>query len=456
MWNVILVTGEKNEVKKHKVFSPARILALGFIGLIIIGGFILSLPCSTVDGKGASFIDAFFTATSAVCVTGLVVVDTGTYYSLFGQMVILILIEIGGLGFMAFATLFAIILGRRITLKERIVLQEAFNQLTLEGIVRLVKSVLQIAFIIQAVGALLLTIRWWRGFGAVKAIYFGLFHAVSAFNNAGFDLLGNFKSLTDYTGDVVVNLVIMSLIFLGGLGFVVLSELYITRGKKLHLHSQLVLMSSFILILFGFIVIFVLEFNNPKTLAMLNPLEKGLAAFFQSVTPRTAGFNTVPINALKDTTLLFIMIFMFIGASPGSTGGGIKTTTFVSLVIAIYTNLRGNKEYTVLERTLPRETVDKAMTITFSSLFLILLITGLLTITEKADLVSIIFETISAFGTVGLSLGITPELTTVGKLAIMFAMYTGRIGMITLAFALARRIQSKANIKYPEEKIIIG
>lgn len=457
MWNVILVTNEQNNgKKKQKIFSPARILALGFIGLIFIGAVLLSLPFATADKQGAPFIDALFTAASAVCVTGLAVVDTGTYYSLFGQAVILILIELGGLGFMTFATLFAIILGRRITLKERIVLQEAFNQLSLEGIVRLVKSVLQIAFVIQAIGALILTVRWWRDFSPVKACYFGLFHAVSAFNNAGFDLFGDFRSLTDYTGDIIVNLTVMTLIILGGLGFMVLSELYITRGRKLHLHSQLVLLSSFGLIVLGYFVIFILEFNNPETFAGLSPLEKGLAALFQSVTPRTAGFNTIQLNTLRETTLLFIMILMYIGASPGSTGGGIKTTTFVSLLIAIYANLRGNKEYTVLERTLPRETVEKAMTITFSGLFLILVVTGVMSMTEKADLIMIIFETISAFGTVGLSLGLTPELSGAGKLAVIFTMYSGRIGTITLAFALARRIPSKAHIKYPEERILIG
>lgn len=457
MWNVILVTDEKNSGKKEqKVFSPARILALGFIGLIFLGAVLLCLPFATADKQGAPFIDALFTAASAVCVTGLVVADTGTYYSLFGQVVILILIELGGLGFMTFATLFAIILGRRITLKERIVLQEAFNQLSLEGIVRLVKSVLQIAFIIQAIGALILAARWWKDLGPVKACYYGLFHAVSAFNNAGFDLFGGFKSLTEYTGDITVNFAIMTLIILGGLGFVVLSELYITRGRKLHLHSQLVLFSSFILIILGYFVIFILEFNNPETFAGLSPMEKGLAALFQSVTPRTAGFNTIQLNSLRETTLLFIMIYMYIGASPGSTGGGIKTTTFVSLLIAIYANLRGNKEYTVFERTLPRETVEKAMTITFSGLFLILVVTGILSLTEQADLITIIFETISAFGTVGLSLGLTPNLSTAGKLAVIFTMYSGRIGTITLAFALARRIPSKAHIKYPEEKILIG
>ncbi|PKM90196.1 MAG: Trk family potassium uptake protein [Firmicutes bacterium HGW-Firmicutes-12] len=446
----------KDEPLKKKVSNPARILVLGFLFLIIIGAILLSLPYATVDGKGATFLDALFTATSAVCVTGLVVVDTGTYYSVFGQVVILFLIELGGLGFMTFATLFAIILGKRITLKERILLQEALNQLTLEGIVRLVKLVLQIAFVIQIIGALVLTLHWLKEFTFGKAAYFGIFHAVSAFNNAGFDLFGGFDSLTAYTGDIVVNLVILVLVILGGLGFVVISEVQIKRGRKLSLHSQIALISTVVLILLGLVIVFILEYNNPHTLSSMSLFDKGIASLFQAVTPRTAGFNTLPINSLTETTILFMMIYMFIGANPGSTGGGIKTTTFVSLLTAIFANLRGKKEYTLLERTLPRETVEKAITITFSGLLLIIIITGMLTLTEEAGMINLLFETVSAFGTVGLSLGVTPSLSSLGKLAIMFTMYTGRIGTLTLAFALAQRNVSTTHIKYPEEKILIG
>jgi len=251
---------------------------------------------ATVDDKGAPPITALFTATSAACVTGLVVVDTGTYFTVFGQMVILLLIQIGGLGFMTFATLFAILLGRKITLKERMLLQESFNQVSIEGIVRLVKYVIQMTFIIETLGAVILALRWAPEFGWRRSIYLGIFHSVSSFNNAGFDLFGGFRSITMYVGDLTVNLVIASLIILGGLGFHVLSDIYVKRGRHLRLHSQLVIYSSLGLIVVGAVIIFLLEYTNPNTLGGLNPLSKIIASFFQSVSPRTAGYNSLPIG----------------------------------------------------------------------------------------------------------------------------------------------------------------
>ncbi|MDK2822204.1 MAG: trk/ktr system potassium uptake protein [Clostridia bacterium] len=456
---IISDKSSKNSSAKNKrfnTFTPARVLVLGFAGIILIGAILLTLPQATIDGKGLSFLDALFTATSAVCVTGLVVVDTGTTFSVFGQIVIMLLIQIGGLGFMTFATLFAIILGRKITLKERLLLQEALNQVSIEGIVRLTKYIIQLSFTIEALGAFILALNWSVDLGWKKAIYFGIFHAVSAFNNAGFDLFGNFSSLTAYTGDIITNITVMFLIISGGIGFVVLSDLYVNRGRKLSFHSKVVLVVSALLIIVGTIGIFLLEMGNVNTLGNLDPLSKFLAALFQSVTPRTAGFNTINISDMRVTSQLFIIILMFIGASPGSTGGGIKTTTFLSIVLSVISTFKGKAHITLRERTLPQDVIQKAIAISFLALLLVLLTTSILTISENADFMTLLFEAVSAFGTVGLSMGITSQLSLIGKIAIILTMFSGRVGPLTLAFALGQNKNKKLQIKYPDERIIIG
>ncbi|MFZ5946000.1 MAG: TrkH family potassium uptake protein [Bacillota bacterium] len=443
---------------KRFVITPSRFLVLGFLSIILLGALLLMLPAATVNIKGLSFINALFTATSAVCVTGLVVVDTGTTFSTFGQLVILFLIQIGGLGFMTFATLFAMILGRKITLKERLLLQEALNQVTLQGIVRLTKYIIWISFSIEALGALILAFRWSFDMGWSKALYFGLFHSISAFNNAGFDLFGNFSSITSYQDDVTTNVTMMLLILLGGFGFIVLSDFYTNFPGKKSLHTKIVIKTSFLLVLLGAILIFLLEFNNPQTLGALGPQSKVLSSLFQSVTPRTAGFNTLDIPGLRDTTKLLIIVLMFIGASPGSTGGGIKTTTFLTIVLSVINTFKGNVHTTCRERTLPKDIINKAIAITMLAILLILIVTSILTITEEADFLTLLFEAVSAFGTVGLSMGITPYLTSLGKAAIITTMFFGRLGPLTIAFALSQNRKEKyaAHIKYPDERIIIG
>lgn len=446
----------KNQLGKG--FTPARILVIGFAAVILLGAFLLTLPSATVNGQGLSFLNALFTATSAVCVTGLVVVDTGTTFTLFGQLVIISLIQIGGLGFMTFATFFAIILGRKVTLKERLLLQEALNQVSLEGVVRLAKYVLQVTFVIEAVGAIILAIRWSFDMSWPKAIYFGIFHAVSAFNNAGFDLFGNFSSITRYVGDPVVSLTIAFLIIFGGLGFTVLSDLYTHKGKKMMLHTKIVLSVTGILIIGGTVLIFLIEYSNPKTLGPLDPMTKVLASFFQSVTTRTAGYNTLDLTGLRSTTLLVMVVLMFVGASPGSTGGGIKTTTLASVSLYAASLFRGETSVTVRNRTIATDVIQKAVAVIFMSMLLILVVTGILTLTENADFLTLLFETTSAFATVGLSVGLTPTLSDIGKLVIAFTMFTGRLGPLTLVFALSRRRNGlpQNQIKYPEEKIMIG
>lgn len=439
-----------------KIMTPSRVLVLGFALLILFGALLLTLPQATQDGLGLSFLNAAFTATTAVCVTGLVVVDTGTTFTLFGQGVILMLIQIGGLGFMTFATLFAIILGKRITLKERLLLKEALNQVSVEGIVRLMKSVLKISFAIEAMGAFILTLCWYPDFGWSKALYFGVFHSISAFNNAGIDLFGNFSSLTAFVGDPIINITIMLLIICGGLGFIVLADL-LAPQKKLRLHTKIVLQVSGVLILLGAVFILIMEFTNPETLGP-HPLgTKVLAAVFQSVSPRTAGFNTINLAGMYDTTLLSMIVLMFIGASPGGTGGGIKTTTFISIVLSVLSTYRSDPHVVLGGRTLPKDVIQKAWAITTSAAFLIFIILSILSYTENSDLLTILFEVTSAFGTVGLSLGITPTLSTVGKIAIILTMFIGRVGPLTLAFVLSqKKNQQVGHIKYPDERILVG
>ncbi|MEX3619724.1 TrkH family potassium uptake protein [Paenibacillus glucanolyticus] len=445
-----------NSKLKWLRLSPPQILVLGFAAIIFIGAALLMLPISSRTGEPLGFIDALFTSTSATCVTGLVVVDTGTTFSSFGQIVIMLLIQIGGLGFMTMATLFALVLKRRISLKDRLVLQEAMNQSSMEGIVRLIRRVLLYSLVIEACGAVLLSIRWAFDMPIGKAIYYGVFHAVTMFNNAGFDLFGDFRSLTGYVYDPVVNVVVMFLIVSGGIGFIVLSDLIdFRKQRRLSLHSKVVLSMTGALLLVGFIVILIFEFTNPRTLGSLNWGGKFLGALFQSVTPRTAGANTIDITGLRQATQFFIVILMFIGASPGSTGGGIKTTTFTIMVGAVIAMMRGRDDIVMFRYRLAQERVLKALTIALLALLLVLAVSMILSTTEEGEFLEILFETTSAFGTVGLSMGLTPDLTVFGKILISITMFAGRLGPLTLAYALGPK-KGKELYRHPEGKMIIG
>ncbi|MBS3937342.1 MAG: TrkH family potassium uptake protein [Peptococcaceae bacterium] len=438
-----------------KRLSPVQFLALTFLGLILAGTFLLMLPWSTV-GEQIGFVDALFTATSAVCVTGLVVVDTGTRFSFFGQAVILLLIQLGGLGLMTVATMVAVILGKRITFRDRLIIQESFNQFTLEGMVRLVKYIVLTTFVIQGIGAFILFLRFRPLFGPVRGLWFAVFHAVSAFCNAGFDLFGNFRSLEAFTSDPVVNLVIISLIVLGGIGFSVIADVYTHRGfKGLSLHTKLVMQVTLALIVIPSIVIGMTEWNN--ALAPYDLTGKVLGSIFTAVTTRTAGFNTVPIATLSQATTLLLIGLMFIGASPASTGGGIKTTTFAMIVLSVLAVLRQQPEVVIGGRRIPVAVTFKSLAVAVMALVLALSVTFLLLITEEHAFLDILFETISALGTVGLSRGITTTLSTVGRLALVVTMFAGRVGPLTLAFAFSVKTDPCANIvRYPEGKIIVG
>lgn len=437
-------------------FAPPQILAIGYAVIVLIGTLLLMLPSANQTGRPLPLIDAFFTATSAVCVTGLVVVDTGTFFNVFGQTVIMILIQIGGLGFMTMATLFALVFQRRISLRDRLLLQEAMNQGTVEGIVRLIRRVLYYSLAIEAVGALLFTVRLAFDMPLGRAFYFGIFHSISFFNNAGFDVFGNFRSLTDYVDDPFMNLIAIALIVLGGLGFIVLSDLADFRPKsRLSMHSKVVLSTTGMLILLGFTIILIFEWGNPGTLGGLDWGGRLWGALMQSVAPRTAGVNSVDLTQLHQATQFLLLILMFIGASPGSTAGGIKTTTFAVTIGAMIAMMRGRDDVVFFRQRLGRDRILKALTIILLALALVIGVAMLLSATEDHDFMLVLFETTSAFGTVGLSLGLTPDLSTFGKIMIALTMFAGRVGLLTLVYALKPR-KTPGKLRYPEGKIIIG
>lgn len=437
--------------------NPSKTLVLGFAVIILIGTFLLSLPIATQDGKGISILNALFTATSATCVTGLVVVDTGTTFSTFGQLVILALIQLGGLGFMTFGTFLFMMLGKRISLKERLVLKESLNSVTHAGTVRLVIRIFAFTIITELIGAIILSIRFSFDMPIGKAIYFGLFHAISNFNNAGFDLMGGFRSLTAYADDPIVVLTICTLITLGGLGFIVINDLYEYREThRVSLHTKVVLVATCILTAGATVLVFLFEYGNPKTLGSLSYIGKVLGALFQAVSPRTAGANTVPIADLTHATLFLTIFLMYIGAGSGSTAGGIKITTFWVLIATVWAQLRGKEDVVLFKRRLETKSILKALTVATSGLVIVIVVTFILTITEKGhNFIVYLFEATSAFGTVGLTMGLTPELSTIGRIVIILTMFIGRLGPLTIGFAISKNQKQEA-YHHPKGKVMIG
>lgn len=451
--------GDEMEINiKRRELRPGQVLGLGFGIIILIGTLLLALPIATKNGTSIGLVNALFTATSAVCVTGLVVVDTGTYWTIFGKTIILMLIQIGGLGFMTMATAGAFIMGRRIGLRNRLIMQEALNQMSISGVVRLTKYVILTTFTIEAIGAFLLSFKFIPQFGFAKGVAFSIFHSISAFCNAGFDIMGNYTSLTSFVRDPLVNIVIMGLILIGSIGFSVIVDIARNKQyKKLSVHSKLVIMTSLVLLGVGFILFLAIEWNNPATLGGLTIPQKILGAMFQSVTPRTAGFNTIPIDQLETPSKLITMVLMFIGGSPGSTAGGVKTTTVGIMVLTILMVIRGKDEIEFSFRRISKDTANKALAIFGIVLTIALTIITLLTITEpNLEFIDIVFEVFSALGTVGLSTGITSSLSTVGKLIIAIAMFFGRVGPLTMVIALTQRGRRKALVRYPEGKVSVG
>lgn len=450
----------ENTIKNKFIkLGPPQILVLGFLIIICIGAFLLNLPFASQNGQSIGVLNAFFTATSAVCVTGLIVVDTATHWTVFGQTVIIILIQIGGLGFMTMTTLFFLAAGKRITMKERILMQSALNKNTLSGIVSYTKYILIFTFFIEGIGALLLSLRFIPRFGVSKGIGMSVFHAISAFCNAGFDLIGNFRSLTPFQSDWLINVTIMILIIIGGLGFSVIIDLINHKKlRRISMYSKIVLFMSSGLILLGALVIYLLESNNPTTLGGLSFQDKMLASLFQGVTPRTAGFNTIDLTQLTMGSKFFITILMFIGGSPGSTAGGVKTVTIGVLIIAVISVLQGKKDTEIFKRRIAINIIREALAVVMIVIFLSIAMIMILTITEKATFMEIFFEVISALGTVGLTLGTTPELSTAGKIIIAFGMFIGRLGPLTIGFAISRRQGQyyQRNYRYPKGDIMVG
>lgn len=448
-------------LKKYINMKPTQTIVIGFAAIILIGSLLLSLPVASRNGDSIGFINALFTATSAVCVTGLLVVDTYTHWNLFGQIVILLLVQVGGLGFMTMATLFSFLLRRKISLKERLIIVNLLNQYSLQGVIRLVKRVLIGTLIFEGIGALVLSIRFARDFGIVNGIYKGIFHSVSAFCNSGFDIMGQdgqFKSLTAYTGDVTVNLVVISLVIIGGLGFAVWDDVYKAKSfKKLHLHSKLVLFISGVLLLFGFVSFFIIEFNNGATIGSMNIKDKILVSFFQSVTTRTAGFNTINFTDMRNASVFITMLLMFIGGSPGSTAGGIKTTTMGILLFTVFSVIKGRKDTEIFRRRISYTDVTRSFTITLIGAVIVSSATIALTTFENLPLAEALFESVAAFSTAGIFMGITPGLGLVGKITLMVTMFIGRVGVLTMALALLSKSQDTYNnYRYREEKVMVG
>ncbi|MDD5382814.1 MAG: TrkH family potassium uptake protein [Candidatus Margulisbacteria bacterium] len=430
---------------------PSTLIAFSFLVLITIGAVLLSLPVSSAKGIATNFLDSYFTANSAVCVTGLVTLDTGTHFSLFGLIIIMCLMQVGGLGYMTFSTFLVLVFRRKMFVSEKLMIMEALNIYSLNDVLQVLRKIFGIVFLVEGVGALILFLRFLPEMGAGRALLYGVFHAISAFNNAGFALPANFANLAPYVTDVVVNLTVTTLIIIGGIGFLVIAD--ILQFKRWSLHTKLVVVTTLLLIIGGTLVYLILEYNN--TLAPLALQGKVLASYFQAVTPRTAGFNTLDMGKLLPVSALFIMILMFIGASPGGTGGGIKTTTFALIASTIWATLRNSRDTVLFNRRVPAETVRRAFAIMILGLLAVALPIFLLSGTEKFNLTQIAFETFSAFGTVGLSMGITPFLSSAGKIIIIVTMFIGRVGPLTLLLALAIG-QRESKIEPPKEGVSIG
>jgi len=442
--------------------SPERILILGFATTILAGTVLFRHPWAATKDS-LSFIDALFTATSAVCVTGLNVLDIGQDLSFAGQMLSLILFQIGGIGIITFSTVFFVLMGRGISFKGREIVQSTFLHSPRRDFFSILKSILLYMVFFEAVGTFLLWIRFSHEFSPARALYHSIFHAVSAFNNCGFSLFSD--SLVRYQGDLLVNLTVMTLIFMGSIGFIVQYEfLSILRGipKRLSLHAKVTLVTSGTLILLGALLFYISERNH--ILQGHPAATQALISFFQSLTPRTCGFNTIEVGRLMNATILLLMVLMFIGGSPGSTAGGIKTTSAALLVLLIWNRLRGNETVNIFRRTLPHEVISRTISIILASGITVFLIASVLLLLGERMLsplesrhlfVQYLFEALSAFGTVGLSMGATSTLNPAQKIAIIFLMFAGRVGPLTLAFSISRRVR-KEGVRFAEESVMVG
>ncbi|WP_278600887.1 TrkH family potassium uptake protein [Clostridium tertium] len=430
-------------MKLMKKLKPGRIIVLGFLSVIIIGAILLKLPISINDGVKVSFVDALFTSTSAVCVTGLIAIDTADTFTVFGRTVVALLIQIGGLGVTAVGVGFILLMGKRVGIKERTLIKESMNLESMKGLVRLVKSVLLMTLTFETIGVILSYLVFSKDYKPLDALGISMFHSIAAFNNSGFDILGGLQNLIPYQNNILLNLTTCGLIIFGGLGFLVIKEILMKRSfKKFSLHTKVVITMTSILLVIGTIL---LKFTEDIS---------WLGAFFFSTSARTAGFSTYSLSNFTNAGLFVLVILMFIGASPGSTGGGIKTTTIFTLYKSIYSTAT-NKHCIAFKRKIPTSAVFKAFNITILALFVVCLGTFILSVLEpNYTFMQLLFEVTSAFGTVGLSTGITPNLTDLSKIIISIIMFIGRLGPMTIATIWY--FKETANAYYSEETVIIG
>lgn len=449
-------------LKQKAIQNPTRALPFGFAVMIAIGTALLSLPAATQDGNGLPFLSALFTATSASCVTGLTVVDTGVCFSAFGQGVLLCLIQLGGLGFMAAASILFVLTGRRFSLEERLALAESFGEERLQGVVRLAVSAVALTLLCEFLGAVLLCVRFIPAFGVGRGIYYAVFHAVSAFCNAGFDLFGSAGSFTAYADDPLVNLTLMALIVIGSLGFAVVLDVYRKRRfGRLRLHSKIVLTATAALLIGGAALLLLFEYDNPATLGRMPLGQKLLAALFQSTTFRTAGFNTIDQYALRDASKALGCVLMLAGGAPAGTAGGLKLTTFVALLCAVRAQLCGKKDATIFQRRIPEDAIRRALCIFVIGC--LLAAAGVIGVSllengrtgGQLGFLNQAYEVVSALCTVGLSVGLSRIASAGTRVLLILLMFAGRVGMLTMALSLTAR-RGDAALRLPEEEILVG
>ena len=435
--------------------NPPQVLALGFLSLILIGSILLNLPIASSSGSSIGYVNSLFTSASAVCVTGLTVLNTAKDFTPFGQVIIITLIQFGGLGIMTLATVGYIIMGKKISFKERLMIKEQLNTESIQGIVKLTKKVIGYTFFLEMMGSLLLALRFVPMFGFEKGLAFSIFHAISAYCNAGFDIFGD--SLIIFQNDYYVLLILSLLIILGGLGFTVYTDLLVKdKLRKLTLHSKVVLIMTGSLLAIGTLSFLLFESTNPDTLGAMNFPTRLANSFFQSVSPRTAGFYSVDMSKIRETTIFSTIMLMFIGGSPGSTAGGVKTTTFACLLLTTISVVKGEDDVNCLNRRLPFETIKRAVSIFLIGLAIVFSTAIILTITDSSlKFINLLFESTSAFGTVGLTTGITDKLSTLGRLVITLTMYIGRVGPLTMAYAFAKR-NKKRDFRNAPGNLMVG
>jgi trk system potassium uptake protein TrkH len=435
---------------------PPLVLALGFVVLIAAGTLLLSLPFANREGSFTPFVVALFTATSAACVTGLVVVDTADYWSPMGQAIILLLIQLGGLGIVTSSTFLWLLVGRQVSLRERVLLSEAQGGSDVGGIVALTRRVLRITLLLQSIGAVVLTVRFAFDHPPDQALWMGVFHSVSAFNNAGFDVMGGFRSLIAYNHDPVVVLTVAALVIVGSISYITLIDVNTRRRwRKLLLETKLVLMATLFLLVGGTVVFLVLEWGNPETLGPMAPLVKVMNAFFSSVSLRTAGFTTIDIGRMDQASLFMAIALMFIGGATGSVAGGIKVNTFAILAVTALSAMRGQTVATAFGRELGQDQIYRALTVAFLSMVAVFAVTLILLTGESRPAINLLFDATSAYSTMGGSTGVTPGLSLPSHFVLILTMYVGRLGPLTVALALVERSRA-TGVKFPPGEVRVG